>query len=195
MQRDSTLLCTSSIRAYNPPSRQQERVSDQQDTFPLFSCSRGKRKAGAQKGLIHSLWGEGFGVVARRATNPLLTHDTGEKSMGSKIQRQCKLMIVQNGQKPFVRNVAELEVQAADGKIYTLKGAALPQVMVVYMSGKSEAGSSAQILLRPHDSSLWSYTAPRSNDFPRFRDIVMMAIGVMSFHFAFALIDGLANAF
>ena len=105
----------------------------------------------------------------------------------------CKLMFMHNGELVTKRLYA-MEVQSAIGRFYTIRDEALPEVIIL-TAKKEGLGYLAQVLLHPRDSSLWSYKAPRTNDFPRFRDLVMMAIGVMSFHFALALIDGLANTF
>lgn len=99
------------------------------------------------------------------------------KNKEEKKTKYTKFIHVENGRPPIVRRIHRVEVQAANGVIYTLRDDKLPPLIQTYSGMGREGQNLAQILVSPRKERL-PYSPPVAEPWPTRRDVFNWVIGI-----------------
>ena len=89
-----------------------------------------------------------------------------------------KWMHMENG-KAMVRRLHRMEIQAKNGRVYTLRGENLPEAMITNVGDSHKGEHVAQILLNPRPTP--SLTSEEINFYPKARDVLHIGLGIFCF--------------
>ncbi len=106
----------------------------------------------------------------------------------------CKWLHFENGRLTH-RRLHVLEIQARDGRMYSVTGDKLPEALVTSTGDKVQGQHVAQILLRPGKcftpQAEWKVMKPP----PTARDLVFMSIGVFLYKGIAFFLDAILRLF
>lgn len=104
----------------------------------------------------------------------------------------CKWLHFENGRLTH-RRLHVLEIQARDGRIYSIQGDKLPQALVTSTGDKVQGEHVAQILLHPEKTKRLPLTIEKTPSPLTFRDIMAMIFGFWMFPVFFLAIHFLRS--